>query len=163
MWQLCFLSLIVLTACSDPQASQNDSLPIETLSLKVPHPTSAETVALTFINDYKTAITQENFDILNWTSKYHYVTTDFRSALKSMLEDADPEIGLGFDPIFDAQDFPESRFKEAIVDENQEYAIVKGTDWEEFEVVIKTKKENGEWKVDGAGVVNIPQDKQAKR
>jgi hypothetical protein len=40
---------------------------------------------------------------------------------------------------------------------------VVGNDWKEFELVLKVERENNKWLVDGAGVINIPDDKRAKR
>jgi hypothetical protein len=36
-------------------------------------------------------------------------------------------------------------------------------DWTEFKLTMKVIEENGNWLVDGCGIVNIPQDKRAER
>jgi hypothetical protein len=75
----------------------------------------------------------------------------------------DPELGLDSDPVFDAQDFPEKGFSILKVDTLSQYVTVVGNDWKEFELVLKVERENNKWLVDGAGVINIPDDKRAKR
>ena len=75
----------------------------------------------------------------------------------------DPELGLGSDPIFDDQDFPEKGFSIVKVDTPSAYVTVAGNDWKDFELVLKVEQENNKWLVDGAGVINIPDDKRAKR
>ena len=82
--------------------------------------------------------------------------------LNTAWED-DPEIGLGFDPFFDAQDFP-MRVEMANYDAKSGYLQLKGIeDWDEYRLTMKLINQNGKTMVDGCGVVNIPQEKQAAR
>lgn len=72
-------------------------------------------------------------------------------------------MGLGFNPIFDAQDFPEKGFELIDCDTRLGYVTVKGIDWPDFFVVLRVVQQDKKWLVDGAGVVNIPVGKRAKR
>ncbi|MBK6833593.1 MAG: hypothetical protein IPG89_04680 [Bacteroidetes bacterium] len=72
-------------------------------------------------------------------------------------------MGLGADPIVDAQDYPSKGFELESIDEQTNFLIVKGKDMPEFKLTIKVVEENGNWLVDGCGIVNIPKDKRAAR
>nr|MBP6315517.1 hypothetical protein [Chitinophagaceae bacterium] len=72
----------------------------------------------------------------------------------------DPELGLGFDPIFDAQDYPEKGFELVSFDEKTNFIVVKGKDWADFKLTLKMVEENEQWLVEGCGIINIPKDKQ---
>jgi hypothetical protein len=64
------------------------------------------------------------------------VTVGFKVELKRIIDEAeknDPELGLGFDPVLDAQDNP-SKFE--IDNTDSEYLIVKGVKWADFEIEI---------------------------
>ena len=72
-------------------------------------------------------------------------------------------MGLDFDPIFDAQDFPDKGFELVSSDKNSGYITVKGKDWPEFVLVIRIVYLDNKWLVDGSGIINIPESKRAKR
>ena len=125
-------------------------------------------VALGFINDYAKFCTKidQRSKTAEWIKQNSLLTDNFKSRYKSLLDSAqkkDPELGLGSDPIFDAQDFPEKGFSILKVDTLSGYVTVTGIDWKEFELVLKVDQENNKWLVDGAGVINIPDSKRAKR
>lgn len=122
-------------------------------------------VALKFINDYAdilyngTSIPSEE----EWTEGREDVTEEFKAEVKRIIQEGlknDPEMGLGFDPILDAQDLPSSFEAER---EDGEYLVVKGVDWPEFLLTMKLKQIDGQWLVDGSGIVNIPKSRQMKR
>ena len=77
-------------------------------------------VALKFINDYCEFCNQQlkkNKSILStdvWIAKNNLLSISFKKSYKGLVDAAkkeDPELGLDFDPIFDAQDFPERGIK----------------------------------------------------
>lgn len=124
-------------------------------------------VALKFINAYTEDCDNRSNGkgIRVFISESPYVTPGFKSELKRILDEADkvdPEMGLGFDPIFDGQDYPDQGFEIKSVDEKEGYVVVRGKDWKEFTLPIKIANVNGDWLVDGSGIVNIPQDKRRK-
>ena len=66
---------------------------------------ASQQAALKFINSY---VKQADSD--QWVAKQTSLTPSFKAAYKKLVDEArkiDPEIGLGFDPIVDGQDFPE--------------------------------------------------------
>jgi len=125
-------------------------------------------VALSFINDYAKFCTKTDrgSNTAQWIKQDSLLTDNFKARYRTLLDSAqkkDPELGLDSDPIFDAQDFPEKGFSILKVDTAGRYVTVVGNDWKEFELVLKVDQENSKWLVDGAGVINIPGDKRAKR
>ena len=83
-----------------------------------------------------------------------------------MIEEAfkiEPELGLDFDLIFDAQDYPDEGFELESFDNKTNYVVVKGKNWTDFRLTIKMVLENNKWLVDGCGIINIPNDKRSAR
>ena len=125
-------------------------------------------VALNFINDYTKFCTKtdQRSTEAEWIKQNSFLTDNFKNRYKTLLDSAqkkDPELGLDADPIFDAQDFPDSGFSILKVDTLGGYVTVAGNDWKDFELVLKVGHEHDKWLVDGAGTINIPGDKRAKR
>lgn len=158
------ITLLLLLSCtqqdknSDSSASksitQNDSLDFN--------------VALTFINDYATFCTPKSppTNDTNWIPHNPLLTDNFKTSYNKLINSAckeAPELGLGFDPIFDAQDFPDKGFEILNYDQKTGFITVKGIDWPEFKLVLKVIKEKNKSLVDGSGVINIPSDKKAQR
>lgn len=123
-------------------------------------------VAVNFLNSYIKSSIDGEIGILEFTESNPNATEDLKSELERMLNKAlekDPIVGLGFDPFFDAQDFP---MEVALADFDKEsgYLQLKGLkDWEEYRVTMRLINNNGRTMVDGCGVVNIPKTKQAAR
>ncbi|MGY6648088.1 hypothetical protein [Wenyingzhuangia sp. IMCC45574] len=121
---------------------------------------SMEEIALEFINGYTENCNQLNkaIGVLDWVYANPNTSKALQSALSNILEKAErenPGYGLGFDPIFNAQDFPEVGF--VLVNSDMEKGIVnvKGKGIEDFEIKIKMLKEKGKWLVNGVGIVNM--------
>jgi hypothetical protein len=153
-----------LFACN----SENKTTPETSAAPAKEQPVPDFNVALNFINDYVKFSTTPNQApaTSEWIKQNSLLTGNFKSRYKNLLDSAqkkDPESGLGSDPIFDAQDFPEKGFSILKVDTPNRYVTVAGNDWKEFELVLKVGQENNKWLVDGAGVINVPEDKRAKR
>lgn len=125
-------------------------------------------VALTFINQYASFCTPTSSSTSdsNWVRNNTLLTDNFKGHYFALLDSGlkiDPEIGLGFDPIFDAQDFPDSGFVVSSTDEKTGLVTVRGKDWPRYLLVLKVITQNNKSLVDGSGVINIPEDKRAKR
>lgn len=161
---LLLLPALLLLACSTPAEKTNDSIVPKTNGPVAAAPVPDFNVALQFINAY-TEYCATSADA-NWITKQPLLTDNFKAAHKKLIEDAqkaDPEMGLGFDPIFDAQDYPDKGFTISATDTANGYVTVTGINWPDFQVVLKVVQQNNQWLVDGAGVINIPQEKRAKR
>lgn len=122
-----------------------------------------DSIAHIFLRDYLLVLKKQGSDTA-WVQANEFVTDEFKTAHRELIRKAwkeEPEYGLGFDPILDAQDYPEEFI--VALSSADDFVTLSGKDWPEFNVVIKMKKMGISWKVDGAGVVNIPEDKRANR
>lgn len=168
--QLLIIILLGLMLTSCKQASK-----VEVLTDK---PKTSETIpitkedkaknALTFINAYVDNANKMNkaTGIVEWVNANTMSSKSFKAELKRIVDEAykaDPELGLDADPIFDAQDYPSEGFELASFDENSNYIIVKGKDMPEFTITMKVIEEEGNYLVDGCGIINITESKRAKR
>ena len=140
----------------------------EKTKIQVEDTNSITNVALKFINDYVMNCNKmkEQIGIVEWVNSNQDVSPEFKVELTKMIEDAyksEPEYGLGFDPIFDAQDYPDDGFKLTEFDSISNYLTVEAKTWKGFVIKMKMKKVNNKWLVDGCGVINIPKNKQAER
>lgn len=124
------------------------------------------TVALKFINDYNKEFLNPHTETLEWLSKNKNVTPNFIEQYKHLLDSAntaDPELGLEFDPIVNAQDSDDQGFEIKKIDSLDGYVIVKGKSAPSFEITLKVIEKNGVSLVDGSGVVNIPKSKLTRK
>ena len=48
-------------------------------------------------------------------------------------------------------------------DTSSGYVTVQGIDWKKFELVLRLVRVDAKWLVDGAGIINIPIEKRARR
>ncbi|MBX2906603.1 MAG: hypothetical protein KF744_11225 [Taibaiella sp.] len=94
------------------------------------------------------------------------LTSRFKSYYDSIVVDAwkrDPELGLDFDPVLDAQDYPDSGFMIERIDTISGIVTLSGKNWPEFTVAVKVIAADQKTLIDGAGVVNISEEKRATR
>jgi hypothetical protein len=120
--------------------------------------------ALKFINDYTELCNSGPID-KTWIERNKLLTENFKKTYSNLFDSAnkeDPELGLDFDPIFDAQDFPDKGF-ELVKCDSLGYVTVSGIDWPDFILVLKLVQEGNKWLVDGCGVINIQLEKRAKK
>jgi hypothetical protein len=161
-----FLLSICSISCGQKQTKVN-GLKKTTESINMASNSQCD-YALKFINDYvencnkmKNAI-----GIIEWVNSNQLVTESFKTELTKVINEAnekDPELGLDFDPIFDAQDYPENGFELETIDRKSGYLVLKGKDFPQFKLAMKIKNENGKWLVDGCGIINIPKNKRIER
>lgn len=125
-------------------------------------------VAIDFLNAYIENSNQmrSSIGVVEWCKASSLATESFKIELEKIIHKARqqyPELGLGFDPLFDAQDYPEEGVE--LVDFNSEtgYITVKGIQWESFIVTMKVVFQNDRSLVDGCGIVNIPKSQRAER
>lgn len=168
--QILVLTIPFMLSCGDEgtaETTANNETEQETQQeVTVPAADDKVQNALSFANAYVENCNQmsQALDVVEWANANELATSNFKSALKTMVDEAfaaDPEMGLDADPILDAQDYPENGFELESNDENSNYLTVKGIDWPEFKLTLKMSEENGKWLVDGCGMVNIPDEKRA--
>lgn len=114
-------------------------------------------VALKVLNDYVSNCNALK-DAGKWVENNDLLTADFKKDYNKIMREAwedDPELGLGFDPIFNAQDYPEKGFKIVSNEEPRNPVItLRGIDMD-ITVKVKLKEINNKWLVDGMGVIRM--------
>ena len=120
--------------------------------------------ALDFINSYVES--KDQLEIVEFVKNSSLATGNLKADLENIVIlawEENPKIGLQFDPLFDAQDYPSEGFELHAFDSKTGYVTVKGIEWDDFKVAMRVVNENGHILVDGCGVVNMPEDKRAER
>ena len=148
----------------------NNSIKV-TPAIKESKPAPDFNVALKFINDYISfCVAEDNKQTSlsedDWVAKSQLVTKNFKNTYKKLTTDAlkkDSVLGLDFDPILDAQDYPEKGCSILKQDLNTGYVTMVGNGWKDFTVTLRIVYQNNKWLVDGAGIINIPASKWRKR
>jgi hypothetical protein len=162
------LSIFIILSCNKNTKSNFDNKNLKAAISK----NENSLVALQFINDYcklckSQYTTDKTISVKSWIANNSLLSKNFKINYKNLIENAeknDPELGLGFDPILDAQDFPDAGF-ELNATENNNYLTMKaiGKEWENFTIKMKVIKSANQYLVDGCGVINIPESKREKR
>lgn len=122
-------------------------------------------VARQFINAYADYSNDRSAEIgiLDWVNNQETVSVNFKAGLEEIINEAEklnPDLGLEFDPIFEAQDFPDS-FE--FTSYEGDFVTVMGHEFPDFKLTMKVVEVNKRWLVDGSGIVNIPEEKRVKR
>lgn len=128
----------------------------------------AENIALEFINNYVGFCNDRNSELglTEWISEQSNVSEQFNTELKKLITETEiikPELGLGFDPIFNAQDYPNKGFELDKSDKKSEYITVKGKNWNDFKLKIKMERKNEQWLVNGIGIINMTENERIER
>lgn len=161
------LAIILVSSCGQTSgtktATEQNSSELEEKKGNLP-----VDIALDFINSYIDNLNKMNTSIgtVEWVNSNNLTTNRFKTALKKLVDEAyktDPEMGLDADPILDAQDYPDKGFELESFDHETNFIVVKGKDWPDFKLTIKMVLENGNWLVDGCGIINIPDDRLIAR
>jgi hypothetical protein len=160
------VALLGISACShDPSRPAPRIAPAPPAHVKAMNAArciDSGVVASGFVSDWVRHPSDDSSQIAHLTRDSR-VAPELALAHKSMLEQArqsDPELGLGFDPILDAQDNPDSGFRTTGVD-SAGYAMVAGPDG--FLVTLRLELRHGHCRITGAGRIGIPVHKQAPR
>ncbi len=161
------LTLLFFASCGQPTDSKVTTDKSIVQSEIVGQEKLIET-ALTFINSYVDNCNKmkDAIGVVEWANSNILTTQSFKTELKRLMDEAyklEPEIGLGADPIFDAQDYPDKGFEFESLDDKTNYIVVKGKNWPDFKLTIKMTNGNSNWLVDGCGIINIPNDKRIAR
>jgi len=161
--------MVVLASCSSAPEENGNLEATGTEETEVPSAVELDAkVAVDFINSYIDNCNKmsDAVDMVEWIETSPLATSNLKRVLKKMVVDAwkdDPEMGLGFDPLFDAQDYPDQGVVLASFDEKTGIALLKGINWGTYEVALKVVLENDKVLVDGCGVVNLPKNLRASR
>jgi hypothetical protein len=167
MKPILILTILIFASCGQPSNSKFTTEKSIVQSEKVEQEKLIQT-ALNFINSYIENCNKmkDAIGVVEWANSNTLTTQRFKTELKRIMDDAyklEPEFGLGIDPIFDAQDYPDKGFEFDSLDDKTNYIVVKGKNWPDFKLTIKMTNDNSNWLVDGCGIINIPNDKRIAR
>lgn len=166
-----FFSLSLL-ACNFSKTKTSNAVEVEIVNTDLYEPLESEAssndqnyqAALDFLNAYIEK--KDELEILEFVKTSPLATENLKNELEDIVIlawEENPKIGLTFDPLFDAQDYPAEGVVLHEFDPETGYVMVKGKEWKEFKVAMKVIDEDGHILVDGCGAVNIPVDKRAER
>ncbi len=164
MKQIIVILTIILSISCGQNADTNQKAEVRSSESKKQKDDTPVDMALKFINSYVDNCNNRNepIEVVEWVNSNGGTSDRFKTELKTIMEEAykiDPEMGLGADPIFDAQDYPEKGFELESFDSKAKVVVVKGKDWADFKLTIKMVLENGNWLVDGCGMINNSEKK----
>lgn len=118
--------------------------------------------ALNFINDYVHNCNKmkNQIGIIEWVNTNQYSSKNLKKELTKIIEEAykiESDYGLGFDPIFNAQEYPDEGFKLVSFDTISGIVNVEDKISDSFKTEIRLIKEKDNWRVNGIGIINMPQ------
>ena len=156
--------LLVLTLCCCKIASAQENVAIE----EIEYQNSAGKIAVDFINSYVNYRNDQNsqLELIDYISQQQNLTQYFKAELEKIIIEAqknDPELGLGFDPIIDAQDIPVQGFELDKFNEPSGLVTVKSKSTDHFKINIKMKRINEKWFVHGIGIINMSEKERVIR
>ncbi|WP_282628748.1 hypothetical protein [Empedobacter sedimenti] len=162
------LMLLLFTSCDFVKKESKDNLVTKNTNDSINHSEINYRVSADFINNYCKYIMSPTgkINVDEYIKQNELLTKNYKDRYKFVQDSAykvEPEIGLGFDPIVDGQDFPDKGFKIKSIDKATGLVTLQGIDWQDFEVVVKVVNETNKTLVDGSGIINIPTNKQSKR
>lgn len=123
--------------------------------------------ALEFVNGYIDFLNKREgaIDLVEWTNSNKLVTPDFKKDLSRIIDEAnreDPDWGLDYDPILNAQDYPDNGFELVSFDPVSNLIYFQGINWADFKLTVKAKSIGGVWFVDGCGDVNLTDEEKGE-
>lgn len=118
-------------------------------------------VAPVFINKYVQAIAGPHGGPAAWVQHSSLLTENFKNQYRKFSKS---EESLDADPILDANFFPANGFTILKADTVDGYVTLAGKGkWKDYQLVLKLAQQENNWLVDGAGAINIPEEKRARR
>lgn len=158
------LLMISLFSCQ----SKKDTDTTENNTAEASKTTVDYKVAIQFISDYAHFLdhSTDPKTTLSWIQHNQLLTSGFKENYTRIIEEAwktDPELGLGFDPVFDGQDYPDNNYTITAIDSLSGFVTVSSDSWKEFVVIMRVTQNGKQSLVDGSGIINIPENKRAQR
>lgn len=168
-FMLSLVTILLLASCSlKPRTSEQQIVrqnlmaqtPIDSVAIKK----DMVTACLKFMNEYLTyrdSVRPNEMEFTWWIVANPMLTEDFKVEYRQLVESYrahDPELGLDWDPILEAQDSPIA-FELNTIHANG-YLTINGTDWKEFKVIVRVAQIDGRWLIHGSGRINIPEEKR---
>ncbi|MCK6641776.1 MAG: DUF3828 domain-containing protein [Bacteroidia bacterium] len=140
-------ALLLLASCSSDNTNKTAAVD-SVIPAATDEKTQMSENALHFINDYVNNCNQNKpVGVLEWVNTSDLASDTLRAIVKKAVEEADKETGLEYDPIFNAQEYPEEGFDLEAADEANSVVYVKGKNNTKYVLKMQMIQENGVWKV----------------
>lgn len=148
------LLLLIMLECTNAPKLEKANTP-EIVTFK----NTDTLVAAKFINDYVELQNKRvsRLETMEWINANDLLTDEFKDTYLKMQDDAlqaDPELGLDFDPIMNAQDYPEEGFVISTFSSKTGEAVLIGKEWNTFNVTLKLKMVGDKCLINEAGVIH---------
>lgn len=159
MKTLCFIIVLLLSVPAIISCN-NEMKQEESTKVEVKNNLPDYGIALEFITQY----ISQNPDA-EGIKNNKLLSENFKTSYFNLIDSArkaDPELGLGFDPIIDAQDTPENGFEIAAIDSASGFVTLSAKGNPEYQLIVKVILSNSKSLVEGSGVINIPSIKRKK-
>lgn len=120
---------------------------------------SMENTAITFINSYVSFIegNSNEFPPYAWVQKNALLSNEFKAAYKKTIEAGyleDPELGIGYDPILNAQDIPGSKGYMAISCSPEKHTVeLQDKENKAFINAVELTYVDGKWLITSIGSI----------
>lgn len=160
-------------SCRDKKSTDTQNVEIGYLQNKEEEHTQSENYKLGEIENQKAEVALEfcrqylasplgdgeyHDELMDWLDSNDMTTPNFRKTLDLLLSKAyeqEPELGLGYDPILDGQDYAQS-YELGYYDEENDYFVLTGVGEEnQFKVKIRVVEIDGRLLVDACGEINF--------
>ena len=118
-----------------------------------------ERTAITFINGYVAFIegNSNEFPPYSWVQENALLSHELKSAYKATIEAGyleDPELGIGYDPILNAQDIPSNKGYMAISCNPEKHTVeLQGKESKAFRNTVELTYVGGRWLIISIGSI----------
>ncbi len=109
-------------------------------------------------SDFRKPVIAGDLDstLIYWVKASPMLTGGYKKQFEKEIiraREADPEMGLDYDPIFNAQDIPEKGFGVSNLEiiGNRATVIVIAVDWPDHPINVALVKSNDQWLINGIG------------
>ena len=157
------IGCFILTSCTNINTTSNSSKEQPKVENKITTDNEDIDIALQFIKEYidfTNPTNNSNLTTDEWIEKNQVLTANFKKEYKLLLKKAledNPELGLEFDPILDAQDFPDDAYTKANSIAYNGYIKMFSKTMKDYYILVKIIDQNGVKMIDGCGAINIPE------
>ncbi len=154
-----FSLILIFSSCKNNQ--EEKPLSKEVLEKKENNESEDCKIAINFINSYLNQIDPDkksNLTTEDWVKQNVLATESFKkeyiATVKKAIEE-DPELGLEYDHILDAQDYPNEGFDSENCASKNGVVKLSVKNWNGYFLIIKLIEDNGLKKVDACGTIRI--------
>lgn len=161
------LLFFTLISCGENNTKEQNNLishEVETVENSVATREQQTAPAIQFINEYLQVFSNMTSidDVVDWVLRTELASENFKQTYYNMVTEAyeaDPIVGLGYDPVLDGQD-ADTEYELVSYDDESHFLLIRGVNFDYFTTTMKVVEIDGKWLVDGSGDINIPENQK---